>query len=110
MDTSFLLWELVGLTLSLVLGRQLLAIAYKERRLALDSGLDWPYETARTPVLGLYGIAFAGAGIIVFFLFGWEVLLIGLIAGVPLGYLLRGVWKIDDKLPDDEPNATYAGD
>jgi hypothetical protein len=110
LDLPTILWQLLGLVLSTILGRQGLLITYKERRMALDAGLDWPWESVRSIAFAPYSIGIALAGLVIIFAFSWWIFLIGFIAGVPAGYLLRRVWKIDDTPPGEEPDETYHGD
>ncbi len=110
MSTFDILWQLVGGLIGLWSGRELVVLAMKERNgLDPDAMSYREYREERLP----YMIFFGGLILLIIFsafVFGPIAPILGLMAGIPIGYLLKGIWKINDKPLGDDEDDRYSGD
>ena len=82
-----------------MIGRQLVVIGLKQRKFSLDHGLNWPWEWADSRIFHYWA---GGLGVVLFFvivIFSFETTMLGFLAGIPVGYLTRNVWRIDRSMP-----------
>src|SRR2546427_7395564 len=96
MDIFAVFWQFSGGFLGVLIGRQLTVITLKQRRLSIDSGLDWPWEWASSTIFSLWAAGLGFVLALVMLAFSFEAAFLGVIAGVPIGFVLRKNWKIKE--------------
>ena len=110
MDIFAVFWQFSGGFLGVLIGRQLTVITLKQRRLSIDSGLDWPWEWANSIVLMFWALGLGFALFLVILVFSFEAAFLGFIAGALIGFALRNIWKINRDMPDVLPEEEYTRD
>jgi hypothetical protein len=110
MDIFAVIWQFSGGFLGVLIGRQLIVITLKQRRLSIDSGLDWPWEWANSIVLSYWALGLGLALSFVILVFSFEAAFLGLFVGALIGFMLRKTWKINQDMPNLQPEEEYTGD
>ena len=110
MDLVTLIWQLSGGLLGVLIGRQATVITLKQRRLSIDAGLDWPWEWASSFILSLWALSLGFVLALVALAFSFEAAFLGFIAGIPIGFLFRKIWRINETVAELKPEKEYQGD
>jgi hypothetical protein len=109
MDPLLLSWNSAGIVLSVLIGRQFVAITLRQRQMSPDAGLHWPWEWANSIFFQLWGLGLGILLVPLLLLFGAEIVITGVLVGLPVGFLLRNIWKINTS-PPGAVEEGYTGD